>query len=202
MPVITDIQRQKKRETRYSIFLDGIYSFSLSDLELSTSDLAIGREVTPAEVVDWQQQSEDGKAYNRALDYISYRKRSRREVEVYLKRHGYAPEVTTKILARLVEYKLVDDADLATSWVADRKALKPRSRRRLEQELRAKGVTGEDLEAGLAEVTDEDEMGMLKEIITKKINLPRYNQRDKLISYLVSQGFAYGLIKQILEETD
>lgn len=202
MPQVTDIQKQKKRDNRYSIFIDGDYAFSLSDLELSSSTLEIGKSVRTDEIQELQKLSDEGKAYGRALSYLSMRQRSRRELTDYLRRHGYADAVIEPVINKLAGYHLVDDAALASSWVADRKALKPRSRRMIEQELRGKGIDAEDLEQALAEVSVEDELAMLNQIITKKISLSRYQERDKLISYLVSQGFGYALVKRAIAEFD
>lgn len=200
MPVVTDIQRQKKRETRYSIYLDNVYRLSLSDLELSHSGLRIGQELVEAEIVELERTSGEGKAYGRALDWLSRRKRSRREIQDYLRKHDYSDVTIAAVMERLVAVGLVDDADLARSWVADRTNLRPRSRRQLAAELMAKGVNGADLEAGLAEVSTEAELANLRSIIDKKISLPRYSERDKLINYLMSQGFAYDDIRRVLDE--
>ncbi len=202
MPVVSDIQKQKKRDTRYSIFIDGEYAFSLSDLELSNSSLTIGKPVTAGEVQELQKLSEEGKANGHALQYLSLRQRSRKELTTYLRRHGYAEGVIEPVINKLAGYHLVDDAAMAASWVSDRKALKPRSRRMIEQELREKGISGDDLEAALVAVSEDDELDMLRQIIGKKISLSRYQERNKLINYLVSQGFGYALVKRALAEFD
>jgi NUDIX domain. len=47
---ITAITQQVKRTDRYSIFVDGKYAFSLSESGLLASGLAVGQELTPAEL--------------------------------------------------------------------------------------------------------------------------------------------------------
>lgn len=196
MPVITDITKQKKRENRYSIFVDGTYVFSLEELELSGSGLRVGQELSSQEIEDWQQRSESGKAYNAALRYLGYRQRSEMELRRYLKDKDYEA-VADETIERLLELGLVDDLALARTWIGDRLRLKPRSRRGLSAELRQKGIAADVIEVALAELEPQDELEALRGLIQKKRH--RYASDDKLIAYLMTQGYSYGLIKEAIE---
>jgi SOS response regulatory protein OraA/RecX len=73
------------------------------------------------------------------------------------------------------------------------------SRRKLEAELRAKGVDLQIIEKHLADSvrTDEDE---LQKVIAKKAG--RYSDPQKLMQYLARQGFSYDDIKTALQDSD
>jgi hypothetical protein len=62
MPVVSDIQLQKKDSSRYSVYVDDKYVFGLDGLELSASNLRVGLTLSPAEVEDWQSRSSEGKS--------------------------------------------------------------------------------------------------------------------------------------------
>lgn len=198
MPVVTDITRQRKRTERYSIFVDGSYRFSLSDLELSNSGLAIGQELAASEVERWEGDSEVSKALGRAHDLLARRPRSRHELERYLKTKDYSETVTERVVERLTEQGLLDDLAFARQWITERS--QSRSRYQLTQELRLKGIAPDIIAAGLDELTGETERVAVRRLIEKRLRSSRPPDRQALIAYLSTKGFNYGLIKAVLEE--
>jgi regulatory protein len=199
MPTITDIKKQRRVETQYNVYIDGRYSFSLTDLELSSAGLRIGQDLTSAEVTRYQEQAGQAKAYMVAVRYVSVRPRSRREIADYLCRKGYLDGDTNVALERLEQVGLVNDRQFAASWIADRQALRPRSRRVLAQELAAKGVARDDIESQLSTVDDEAELQTATRLAEKKHKLPQYANPQQLISYLLRHGYSYATAKRALE---
>lgn len=194
---ITAIKPQVKQQGRYSIFVEGKYSFSLSDRALLDSKLVSGQELSEQELREYKQLSQDDKLYNRALQYVAMRPRSTWEVEYYLKRKEADPLLSQQIVNKLSNIGLLDDAAFARSWVANRRLLKPVSRRRLVQELRQKHVPDDIAEQVLAE-DETDEQTVLRDLVARKQH--RYPDRTKFMRYLASQGFNYDDIKSVLEE--
>jgi len=78
---ITDIKQQVKRADRYSIYIDGKYSFSLSANELLNQHLKIGQELNRSQYNEMQQKALEDKAYMRSLDLLARRSRSEWEME-------------------------------------------------------------------------------------------------------------------------
>lgn len=195
---ITAIKRQIKRGDRYSIFVDGRYSFSLSDSALLESRLVNGQELDEKQIEELKQASADDKLYNNALAYSTLRPRSVWEMEQYLKRKKCPPDLAGKILSKLSDIGFMDDESFARSWVASRRLLKPMSRRKLFQELRTKRVEGGIIDRVLAE-DEADEQDVLAELIARKRKQTRYQDDQKLMQYLAGQGFNYGDIKTALD---
>ena len=202
MPVITDIKQQKRSKGRFSVYVDGQYSFALSDLDLGSSGLRVGQEVTAQEIEAFKTGGEESKAYNMAIRYLSVRVRSVKEVRDYLAKKGMDEGLSGGVIQRLERAGLLNDRDFAAAWVADRQLLRPRSRRRLEQELMMKGVSSEDIGVVMGELGQEDELQSLMAVIEKKRRLAQYQEQDKLIGYLARQGYKYDLIKKALEGLD
>lgn len=196
---VTAIKQQVKRTDRYSIFVDGKYEFSLSDAALLDSKLVNGHELTAAQVKRFKQVSEDDKLYNNALAYATLRPRSSWEMEQYLRRKKCSPALETKTLDKLSGIGLIDDDSFARRWVANRRLLKPISRRKLLQELRAKRVPDDAAKRALDE-DEADERTVLAELITRKRKQTRYRDEQKLMQYLAGQGFNYGDIKAALDD--
>ena len=196
---ITRIVEQAKQKGRYSIFVDGAYAFSLSEAALLASKLAPKQELTTDEVQQWKRQSADDKAYGNALRYAAMRPRSKWEMEQYLQRKDVSPALAGQILNKLSNSGLLDDTAFARSWVANRRLLRPVSKRKLQQELRAKRVD----EATIGQVVQEDggdEQTALRQLVAKKRQLPKYKDDQlKLMQYLARQGFSYEDIKHELK---
>lgn len=198
---ITTIKQQAKRTDRYSVFVDGTYSFSLSETVLLRSGLASGQELTPAQVDDFKQLSADDKMYNRALHYVAMRPRTVWELRTYLRRKEASEALTDSSIQRLTKLGLLNDAALANSFVRDRQLLRPTSRRKLVLELKKKRVADEHIEAALAD-NDVDEADSLQQVILKKRRQAKYQDDEKLMQYLARQGYGYGDIKTALAKDD
>lgn len=198
---ITAIKQQVKRQGRYSIFVEGKYAFSLSDTALLETGLTNGQELSASEVKVLKQQSVDDKLYNNALNYVALRPRSTWEMQQYLQRKGCSPSLAEGILNKLSYLDLLNDEVFARSWVANRRLLKPISRRRLNQELRAKRIPEEIIQSVLGK-DETDELDVLRELVERKRRQSRYHDVQKLMQYLASQGFQYSDIKTVLSETD
>lgn len=196
---VTDIKQQVKRQDRYSIFIDGKYSFSLSEGELLAQGLKIGNEFTPEEFAAVKDDAIIDKGIYRVLDLLSRRPRSKWEIEDYLKRKGYNPEEITKIVDRLEDKGYIDDLNFAKRWVENRRLLKPISKRKLRMELKQKRVDDEIVQTVL-EDDQTDELQVLRELINKKRGQTRYQDDQKLIAYLARQGFNYSDIKEAMHD--
>jgi regulatory protein len=195
---ITAIKQQVKRADRYSIYIDSKYACSLSERELLNLGLQIKQELSEAEFRALKDNAVLDKAYDRSLDLISRRLRSRWEIEDYLKRKGYIPEVIEQTVEHLAERGYVNDETFARRWVENRRLLKATSKRRLSQELRQKRIADVIVDQVLAE-DETDELEVLKNLIERKRKQTKYQDDLKLMQYLARQGFAYDLIKQALE---
>ncbi|MCX6725602.1 MAG: RecX family transcriptional regulator, partial [Candidatus Saccharibacteria bacterium] len=121
---ITNIKQQVKRSDRFSIYVDGIYKFSFGESELLSSRVHINMELTEGELSNLQQAAELDKAYDRAINFISLRRRSQWEIEEYLKRKEYSPALIDTILNKLSIKNYVDDFAFAKAWVSSRRLLK------------------------------------------------------------------------------
>ncbi len=200
---ITRIVEQEKQKGRYSLFVDGKYAFSLSESALLQSKLAVSQELGAADLKRWKQASADDKINAGALRYAAMRLRSTWEMEQYLRRKGTSPALAEDILNKLSNIDLLNDESFAQIWVQNRLLLRPTSKRKLQQELRAKRIADEIIEQAVMQEDGAGEQTALREIIVKKRNLPKYKADPlKLMQYLARQGFSYDDIKSALREVD
>lgn len=209
---ITGISVQQKDKNRVNVMVDGKYRFSLDMFQVAELGIRVGKEYTDDELTQLETESRFGKAYTRALEYCLMRPHSSKEVRDYLYRKtrdtrtktgdikkGLPPEITARVFDRLVEKGYVNDEKFARYWVENRSLNKGVSKRKLQVELRTKGVEPSITDRLLAESPRSDEEELQK-IITKKRR--RYPDEQKFMQYLARQGFSYDTIKQALSSED
>ncbi len=200
---ITDIQPQKKREGYYSIFINGEYSFSLSELDVSIAGLRISEELDTARLVELQKLSQQSKIYSRAIYYLRYGPRTVWQMQEYLSKKAYfEPDDVLPVLERLQKDGLLNDAAYIEAYVNSRQLSRPRSKRQLQAELIKKGVSSASVNSYLRDIDDESQKEAAKAVMQKKLQIPRFRDKDKLTQYMLRQGFPYGLVKEVIAEAN
>ena len=94
-------------------------------------------------------------AQNAALRLLGVRERSQMELRIRLKRKGFSPDAIVAALGRLEELRLQSDERFAERY-AEASGSRGNSQRRIQQELRARGVPPEVAAAASAGSDDDD----------------------------------------------
>ena len=132
-------------------------------------------------------------AVERAGHYIAHRPRSERQVRDKLRELEFEPETIDDAIARLIELKLIDDADFARRWIEERARTKGKAPDLLVSELRAKGVGRDVAEAALA-ASGLDEATQAVDVAARLVGrVARYplgEQGARLYTLLRRRGFA------------
>ena len=197
---ITQISPAIKTEGRYNIYVDDKYSFSLDEVQLASLNLKKNDEIDAEQLDQLKNESDFGKNYVRALDLISRRPRSQREIRDYAFRKQWTKSNTERVIERLLERGYLDDAKFAEIFARSRANLRNYSTKRMKLELRKKGIASDIVDQVLTDSENFDENAALKNLIAKKRN--RYDNEQKLIAYLARQGFSYDKIKSALSDYD
>ena len=147
----------------------------------------------------------DEEAWNAALSYLSYRARSRRELERHLRRRGYEPSLVDRVLCRCERLDLLDDLSFATAFTRDRIRLRPRGVARLESELLARGVAREDARECIRAAFAEEEVSELdllessaRRRWTRLAATKPGTARRRLYAYLVRAGFPRDEVSRVV----
>ena len=143
------------------------------------------------------------KAKAHALQYLSYRDRSKWELSQYLSKKEHSPPVIQKTLDYLTEINYVDDHRFALRWGQYKINKNKLGKNRLYFELLGKGVNKETIEAILNTLYEENpEMELAAQCARKKwITLKSFEEKKKkrlLVQYLKRKGFSSDIIYQSL----
>jgi regulatory protein len=194
---ITAIKQQVKNPERVSIFVDGKYEFSLSLDELVKYKLKNNDELGQDDVKKFKKISADGKLRMRSLEWLINRPHSEREFRDYLYRKKVEPEQIDALVNEFTAKGYLDNAKFAV-WFTELQARRGKSDRAIQAELFKKGI-GREIADEVLQDGAGDEVNRLRKIIEKKSKLSRYkNDPQKLMQYLVGQGFSWQLVKEEL----
>jgi regulatory protein len=196
---ITELRFQKRHKDRVNVYLDGRFAFGLAAIEAAR--LKVGQELSDVDIARLQKQDEIERAYERALNFLSYRPRSEAEVRRNLRGKDVEEQVIKVVVERLTRAGLLDDREFARYWVENRVQFKPRGARALRQELWKKGVP----DAVVAETLESfDEEAAARRVAQAGARrMAHLDPRDfcrKLSAYMARRGFSYAVIKPLIEE--
>lgn len=214
--IITQMTSGARDINRVNVFVNNKFALSLDVKQVVDLGIKVGKKLSKTELQELQVASEFGKLYQRALEWALIRPRSVGETREYLQRRQVKrsqlnrkrereelkplPEIQVSaislVVERLSERGYIDDQKFAEFYVENRFAKKGISIRRLEQELRRKHISEEIIRDVLGH-TSRDERGELAKMIAKKRQ--KYDDQ-KLIAYLVRQGFDYQLVVDMVRE--
>lgn len=100
---------------------------------------------------------------------------------------GFNADVVKRVLDRLTEVGLIDDAAFAQQWVHSRHTYGGKGKKVLAEELRRKGIAPEHAEPALEAITPADERTRASDLVHRKAaNLSPELDRDKAVRRLVA----------------
>ena len=200
--IITRIESQRNID-RVNIYIDNKFAFGLTDEIRYKYDLHTNKEVDEGFVEDVLKAEEQRKVINKALNLISYRQRSIKEVRINLKMKGYEDIYIEKAIDYCKEQNYLNDEDFSNSFIKDKQNLNKYGSKRIKYELINKGVSKDILEKVL-QIDPEDEYSIALSLAEKKIKAYSGQDRNsiygKLGGFLQRKGYPYDIVKKVLNE--
>lgn len=157
----------------------------------------------------YEFQTEEGhQAAKKAMKLLEFANRSTKELETKLKRAGFSEKAICEAKAYLNLYHYLDDERFAYQYILFR--MEGKSRQMIQQELKQKGISDEEIQNAWSRIADEldvnfkkNELEMIRQIVLKQnfedsvINI---KELRRLYGKLARKGFSINDIKQVLEE--
>ena len=145
-------------------------------------------------------------SWDRLLNFITYRERSTRECEIFLKLLPLKSDLIEKLLAKAIELNLLKDKRFAEMLVNDLLE-KGKSKQEIRNKLCEKKVNSEIIENCLNKQfsfeIEEDLLNInLDRAIRKYVSLPSEKRKEKILNYLTRKGFSYWEVKEKMEEKE
>ena len=206
MPVITKIEAQKNKKA-FNIFLDGKFAFSLNPVVLLLSHLRKNQVLTDGQIIDLTFSSDCQRYYDLAVNFISFRPRSEKEVVNYLKRKLDKEKffsLSASIVDKLKKNKFINDEYFADWFIDQRVTFKHKGKIAIKSELALKGIDPRIIEEKLAQIDDSGQLAQALALAEKRRErfgrLPWPGVKLKLVRFLSGKGYGWEIIKGALEE--
>lgn len=199
---ITRIEPQKKNPSRRSIFVDGRFAFGVDEEVVSKLGLEKGKSLTEHGIKEILIQKNENEAKEVALRFLSFRRRTEKEVKDKLKKKDYDEKTIKRTIDKLKEYDLINDSEFAIAWVKERLAHKPRGKKLLKQELWKKGIKRaiiDQVTEELCQNEDKSASELLQKIQKRYRNLEPKVARRRMYGLLLRRGFSYETVNQALK---
>ncbi len=205
--MITGLERSGRGRSKVTLFVDGDFFRILPERLSRQRRLAIGAVITPTELQRLSSDIDREEAVDAALSFLSYRPRSRAEVERHLRKRGHAGEHVDAAVRRCRQLGYIDDRAFAVAWARQRIRLKPRGRVGLVSELAGLGIGRDLAEAAVEEALCESgvsEADLLAAAAEKRwrllVGLETATARRRLTAYLTRRGFPPAAIRAVVAE--
>lgn len=163
------------------------------------------KEYTLEEWEKIKKASEIGNVFNKALNYISFKMRTSKEVERYLKEQALSDETIQEILKKLENYHFIDDEKYAKLFV-ESSVRNAKGKNYVRNTLREKGVKDNIISDALINYNEDEVFEIIltkmRKEASKKTNDSVKRKKEKMVNKLLRDGFDASFIKKIMEEIE
>lgn len=208
--VITKIKKIRGKRQRYSVHLDGMPALELSDWTIGKLGLHTGEDLDEDTIDKIKSTEAETQAKNNAVNYLSYRQRSSKEMVDHLIKKGFTRACAEEVTRQLQSARMMNDLEFARVFVRDRLKRKPTGRALLRMQLLARGIPSSMADTVLADLISPQnqqasalQAAMRKIQITRSstINLDDEKQKKRLLDFLLRRGFSYEIALKTIRTT-
>ncbi len=190
---VTRIEEVTKSRVR--IFLEEEIDFVLYKGELRAFQIFEGEEIAQESYDRIMEEILPKRAKLRAMNLLKNREYTVKQLRDKLLVGGYPEKIVEEALAYVGSFHYTDDLRYAVAFISNHE--NNRSRRRIEQDLAAKGIARDIMEKAWIEWEEQggsqNEHEMIRKLLEKKHFIPEEaDQREKqrMYGFLVRKGFS------------
>lgn len=187
------------------IHVDELPWKTVATLIVKDLELAVGQGHQSASLSRRIFECERRLAISLAIQLLSYRIRSRREIADKLLARKISPDAIEQAIARLEAADYLDDAAFTRAWIKERIDIHGFGRLRIKNELLAKGVDRGMIESELTSAyTAENEIAQASRLAQSRLSrydgLDAATKRRRLTQVLMRRGFSAQVASNVLSE--
>lgn len=204
MPKIVRITQQKKHSNRYNCYLDNDECISVTDDMILKFHLSAGTELQTGDLESIGREVDRVFTREKALELLSLRDHSARELSIKLMQKGYRKPVIDKVIEELRNKRFLDDGRFAGLYAEELIKVKRLGPLLVREKLFSHGISAAET-AGVLEAydsglqTENCRYHCLKKTRTLKDEDPK-KAVEKTVRFLQGKGFAWNIIKAVLDE--
>ncbi|MHC1591942.1 MAG: RecX family transcriptional regulator [Candidatus Helarchaeales archaeon] len=198
--IITSLEVQKKNANRINVYLDHEFAFGIS--RIVGTRLKQGEKLDESSITQLLEKDTREKAFQKALNYLSYRPRSVQEVKQKIEELGFCESVIKTVVSELLTKNYLNDREFAENWISSRVRSKPRSQKMIRFELRKKFIPEDVIEEALEIAPGNDELAFRlgKKYLRRFAHIDEKDFIKKMTGVLARRAFSFSEIKTVLKK--
>ncbi|UUZ95659.1 RecX family transcriptional regulator [Paenibacillus sp. P25] len=202
--VITKVERQKRAQHRYNIYIDEVFAFSVHEDVLIKYRLVKGETVLEEDAGLILQAEEKQRAYLDAIRLLSSRLRSEYEMRTRLVQKGYDRDLAEETVERLKRENYLNDRLFADQLTKQRLESQKKGRHWIKQELKQKGLSKDHIGQAMEQVDEETEYRMALSLASKRyaseLAKDPLKAKRKIAGFLQRRGYPGSVVSKVLSE--
>ncbi len=206
MNVITKIGRQKNNPERYNIYLDEKYAFAVDEGTLIKFGLMKGKTLEQFDIDEIVYEDEIAKAFNKALNYLSYQMRSEHEVRKKLLAAEHGEAVVEEAIRKLEKLGFLNDESYSKALLETKKRTAKKGPRAIKQDLMKKGIDKSLQQEVLKQYSYDDQVQNAKDLAEKLIRAGDESTpsqvKQKIQDLLMRKGYSFDIVSVVLDQMD
>lgn len=187
---ITKIEKKKRL---YLLELDETEKLYITEDTIVHFMLSKGMNITEQELKKIQEYAQFSYGKNLALYHLSFKQRTVKEVNDYLRKHNMEEETIVHVIDNLKKDNWLDDAKYTHSFIHSNLLSGDKGAYALKQKLMQKGIAASIIDDEL----HQHDFTNLAETVAQKLlkkyqgKLPTKALHDKILQQLINKGFSY-----------
>ena len=191
-----------KQKDAYLIKLENEEEFLITDEDYFSKQIYGMDDIEPAVLMAFSRNLLVKKAKAYAIKFVILKIRSSGEVRSKLASQGFAEDVIESTIAYLLESNYLNDENYARAYSSHLLKTKRLSMNQIKYELKRKGISSETIEDLFAE-SETSDVDTARDAFQRKYKNFDYSdvkQKTKAQHFLMSKGFSYDIIKQVITD--
>ncbi|MBS00995.1 MAG: hypothetical protein CMG37_06215 [Candidatus Marinimicrobia bacterium] len=204
---IIDIQVQSRRKNRKNIFFDDGSVFGVSEDVFLSIPIKIGDIISDQKLNDILESESKSKVYNSAINLLSYRMRSKSELNERLIRKGYSKDIITDVINILELKGYIDDEKFAIAFAKEKVKNKLIGPNALKFEISSHNLDLDLVDNTIDSIYEMFPQEMIINRLIAKWKVGSSIKKDlhvksKVINRLKNKGFYWVNIENVINATD
>lgn len=138
-------------------------------------------------------------AFDTAINYISFKDRTVKEIQDKLREKGYSSYDIEKAVEKLRYYGYLNDSNYALSYI--RSNMNKKGMKRINMELLQKGIDRSTI-TDISEEVEIDEVSIIGQMIERRygdIDFENEKEKRRIFNSFIRRGFCYENISKAME---
>ncbi|GAB6170434.1 hypothetical protein JCM1393_28940 [Clostridium carnis] len=203
MNVITKLEVQKRNKERVNLYIDEEYAFSLSAEIVYKEGIKVKDNIDIEKIKKIAKEDEYIKCKNSALRIVEKTYKSQKELIDKLILKGYEKDSIDKTIEFLKQYNFLNDENYTKMYIKDK--MKSQGQNKIKYTLIKKGINEELIKDEIANINSDTQrevaysLGKKKYDILCKKESDKYKLSQKLYRYLISKGYEYDIVSNVVK---